>query len=89
MPGVYFEISPAGRKRWFWKHYPEGKEFRMTLGSYPAISLTAARKAGALCVRNKLAYLSARTRFASPGISNRVCVPRPSRISTAPAARMI
>ena len=43
--GLYLEISPAGRKRWFWKYYPDGKETRMALGSYPAISLTAARKA--------------------------------------------
>lgn len=43
--GLYLEISPAGRKRWFWKYYPDGKESRMALGSYPAISLTAARKA--------------------------------------------
>ena len=43
--GLYLEVSPAGRKRWFWKYYPDGKESRMALGSYPAISLTAARKA--------------------------------------------
>ena len=43
--GLYLEISPAGSKRWFWKFYPDGKESRMGLGSYPAVSLTAARKA--------------------------------------------
>ena len=43
--GLYLEVSPAGSKRWFWKLYAGGKESRMALGSYPAVSLTAARKA--------------------------------------------
>lgn len=43
--GLYLEISPAGSKRWFWKYRYNGKEGRMALGSYPAVSLTAARKA--------------------------------------------
>jgi integrase len=43
--GLYLEISPAGSKRWFWKLYAEGKEKRLALGSYPNVSLTAARKA--------------------------------------------
>lgn len=43
--GLYLEISPAGSKRWFWKVYAEGKEKRLALGSYPNVSLTAARKA--------------------------------------------
>lgn len=43
--GLYLEVSPAGSKRWFWKTYTEGKESRMALGSYPAVTLTAARKA--------------------------------------------
>jgi integrase len=43
--GLYLEISPAGSKRWFWKTYANGKESRMALGGYPAIPLTAARKA--------------------------------------------
>lgn len=42
--GLYLEVSPAGSKRWFWKTYTEGKESRMALGSYPAVSLTAARR---------------------------------------------
>ena len=41
--GLYLEISPAGSKRWFWKTYADGKEGRMALGSYPAVSLNAAR----------------------------------------------
>ena len=43
--GLYLEISPAGSKRWFWKTYADGKEGRMALGSYPDVTLTAARKA--------------------------------------------
>lgn len=43
--GLYLEISPSGSKRWFWKTYADGKEGRMALGGYPAVTLTAARKA--------------------------------------------
>jgi len=43
--GLYLEVSPAGSKRWFWKTYSGGKESRLALGSYPTVTLTAARKA--------------------------------------------
>ena len=43
--GLYLEVSPTGAKRWFWKFYPEGKESRLALGSYPAVTLKAARNA--------------------------------------------
>jgi integrase len=43
--GLYLEVSPAGSKRWFQKLYKSGKETRMALGSYPKMSLTAARRA--------------------------------------------
>lgn len=43
--GLYLEVSPAGSKRWFWKFYPDGKESRLALGSYPDVSLKAARSA--------------------------------------------
>lgn len=43
--GLYIEVSPAGSKRWFWKFYPDGKESRLALGSYPDVSLKAARAA--------------------------------------------
>ena len=43
--GLYLETSPAGSKRWFAKIYRGGKETRLALGSYPAVSLTAARGA--------------------------------------------
>jgi integrase len=43
--GLYLEVSPAGSKRWFHKYSAAGVEKRLALGSYPAVSLTAARKA--------------------------------------------
>lgn len=43
--GLYLEVSPAGSKRWFWKIYANGKESRLALGSYPEVTLKAARKA--------------------------------------------
>lgn len=43
--GLYLEISPAGSKRWFYKYRKDGKESRMALGSYPAVSSKDARKA--------------------------------------------
>ena len=43
--GLYLEVSPAGSKRWFWKFYPDGKESRLALGSYPEVTLKAARAA--------------------------------------------
>ena len=41
--GLYLEISPAGAKRWFWKFYPDGKESRLALGSYPEVTLKKAK----------------------------------------------
>lgn len=43
--GLYLEVSPAGSRRWFWKTYKDGKEGRMALGGYPAMTLSDARKA--------------------------------------------
>ena len=45
--GLYLEVSPNGSKRWFWKIYADGKESRLALGSYPAVSLSKARLARA------------------------------------------
>lgn len=42
--GLYLEVTPNGAKRWFWKYRKDGKEGRLALGSYPAVSLTAARR---------------------------------------------
>ena len=43
--GLYLEVSPTGSKRWFWKFYPDGKESRLALGTYPDVTLKAARAA--------------------------------------------
>jgi integrase len=43
--GMYLQVSPAGSKRWFLKYRISGVEKQLALGSYPAVSLAAARKA--------------------------------------------
>ena len=43
--GLYLEVSPAGSQRWFWKYRKDGKEGRMSLGSYPDVGPKDARKA--------------------------------------------
>lgn len=43
--GLYLETSPNGSRRWFWKYRKQGKEGRLSLGSYPAVSLASARLA--------------------------------------------
>lgn len=43
--GLYLEVSPAGSKRWFLKLYRDNKETRLALGSFPTVTLAAARRA--------------------------------------------
>lgn len=43
--GLYLEVATTGSKRWFWKYRHDGKEKRLALGSYPEVSLKAARLA--------------------------------------------
>ena len=43
--GMYLQVSPAGSRRWFLKYRIAGVEKQLALGGYPAVSLTAARKA--------------------------------------------
>ena len=43
--GMYLQISPAGSKRWFLKYSVAGVEKQLALGSYPDVTLMAARKA--------------------------------------------
>ena len=43
--GMYLQVSPAGSKRWFLKYRVAGAEKQLALGSYPAVSLSDARKA--------------------------------------------
>jgi len=42
---LYLQVSPAGSKRWFLKHRIAGVEKQLSLGGYPDVALTAARKA--------------------------------------------
>lgn len=42
--GLYIEVSPNGSKRWFAKYRFGGKEKRLALGSYPDVTLKAARE---------------------------------------------
>ena len=51
--GLYLEVSPGGARRWFWKTYANGKEGRLALGSYPAVTLKAARLARDEAKRSK------------------------------------
>jgi integrase len=41
--GLYLEVSPAGGKWWRWKYRFGGKEKRLSLGTYPDVSLKEAR----------------------------------------------
>lgn len=42
--GLYLEVSPKGQKYWRLKYRFDGKEKRLSIGVYPAISLKDARK---------------------------------------------
>jgi integrase len=42
--GLLLQVSPQGSKRWFLKYRADGKEKMMALGSYPEVSLIAARQ---------------------------------------------
>lgn len=45
--GLYLRIMPTGSKSWVLRYMMDGKSKRLTLGSYPALSLTEARKQAA------------------------------------------
>lgn len=42
--GLYIEISPNGSKLWRFKYRFQGKEKRLSLGRYPQVSLSSARR---------------------------------------------
>ena len=42
--GLYLEITPAGRKHWRMKYRLHGKERRISLGTYPDVTLAQARQ---------------------------------------------
>ena len=41
--GLYLEVAPSGGRLWRWKYRHAGKEKRLALGAYPAITLADAR----------------------------------------------
>ena len=41
--GLYLEVAASGSRRWFWKYRFDGKEKRLALGAYPAVSGKEAR----------------------------------------------
>jgi hypothetical protein len=41
--GLALRVSPNGAKTWVWRYRFEGKQKRLTLGAYPAMSLSDAR----------------------------------------------
>lgn len=43
--GLYVQVTPAGSKLWNVKYRLDGKERKLSLGAYPAISLAQARQA--------------------------------------------
>lgn len=42
--GLYLEVTAAGSKLWRWKYRHLGKEKRLAIGQYPAVSLAEARR---------------------------------------------
>ena len=49
--GLYIRIMPTGRKSWVFRYNFEGTPRRMTLGSYPALTLAEAREKHAQAVQ--------------------------------------
>ena len=43
--GLYLEVQPTGGKHWRWKYRFMGKEKRLAIGTYPAVTLAQARRA--------------------------------------------
>ncbi len=50
MPGFGLRVSKAGRKSWVLMYRADGRKRRLTLGTFPALSLTAARDAARLAL---------------------------------------
>lgn len=42
--GLYLLVSPGGSKRWYLRYSFDGRDSRLALGSYPAVSLAEARE---------------------------------------------
>ncbi|TCW17591.1 uncharacterized protein DUF4102 [Raoultella sp. BIGb0138] len=42
--GLYLLVKPGGSRHWYLKYRINGKESRIALGAYPAVSLSVARQ---------------------------------------------
>ena len=42
--GMYLEVAPSGGKWWRLKYRTDGKEKRLSLGTYPQVTLLEARR---------------------------------------------
>ena len=45
--GLYIRVAPSGTKTWVYKYWHEGRWRRMTIGRYPSLGLSDARKEAA------------------------------------------
>jgi integrase len=52
LPGLFLVVQPSGRKSWAVRYRHAGKTRKLTLGSFPAFDLAAARAAGAAALRS-------------------------------------
>ena len=50
--GLYIRVMPTGRKSWVFRYNFEGNARRMTLGSYPTMTLSQAREKHALALQD-------------------------------------
>src|SRR5262245_4131021 len=51
LPGLYLVVQPCGAKGWAVRYRHQGVPRKLTLGSYPALGLKAARELGAKALR--------------------------------------
>ena len=50
--GLSLRVMPTGKKTWVYRYMIEGKARRMTLGTYPALSLSGAREKHSLAMQD-------------------------------------
>ena len=68
--GLYLAVLPSGTKVWRWKYRFGGREKKLSLGSYPLISLKQARAARDLARASAKLFsrnASNATRWSNPG----------------------
>ncbi len=52
LPGLYLRVMPSGVKSWAVRYRANGKQRRLSLGKYPAVSLAAARDLARTAMKN-------------------------------------